>query len=113
MREPTIENRLQLKKRIMELHSVAYEQDQMITHKFHELFYSVQPATILRRWVSNLKEDGEMRHDLMKAGKDAVLNFAASSVLKKGSMMKGGLLLFAANRLARLLFKKKTKKTTA
>ena len=110
MKEPPIENRIQLKKRIMELNSLAFEQEQNILHGVKGMYYSIQPGTLLRRWASNLKEDGEVRHDLLNAGKDVALNFVMNSFLSKGNLVKRGVLVFAGKQLVRLLSRKKLQK---
>jgi len=104
----TIENRLQLRKRIMELNALAFEQEQKISYEVKQIYYSVQPATILTRWASNLRNRPEARSDLMKAGKDVALNLVMNSVFK-GNVVKRGLMLIVAKRLLGLIFKRKGK----
>jgi hypothetical protein len=113
LREMPVENRTQLRKRIMELNAHAFEQEEAIGHKIKEMYFSVQPATLLRRWASNLRQDGEVRQDLLKAGKNVAVNFAVNTFLQKGSLVQRGLLVLAAKGLLSFLFKRKSKKVMA
>jgi len=106
MREMPIENRIQLQKKIMELNSMAFEQEEMMKHAIKELHFSLQPSTLVNRWLARVKNDHEIRSELMRTGKDVALNFAANVFLKRGNLLSRGILLLLIKRLTKRVFKK-------
>jgi len=81
-----IENRTQLRMKIMELHARAFEQETQIAHRLKEMSYLIQPAMLLKRFMSDFKENPETKSDLLHAGKNLVLNMISNawSLNRKG-----------------------------
>ncbi|HYV93769.1 MAG TPA: hypothetical protein VE978_18480 [Chitinophagales bacterium] len=74
-----IENRTQLKMKIMELHARAFEQETQIAHRFREMSYLIQPAMLLKRFINDFNDNPETKSDLLHAGKNLVLNMISNA----------------------------------
>ena len=95
----------------MDLNYLSEEQEMRLSHKFKELAYSIQPSTLLKKGLHELKENIGIRNNVVRSGAGLALNLALNSLAKRNRILGGGLALFLAkNILSRLLKKKKSDK---
>jgi len=104
-----ISNSLELKKQIMDLKYRAFENEQQIAHELKGLSYQLHPSSLLRRWFNDAKSDSTLKGGLIKAGKDAALNFVVSSVLGRKGKLTGVLALMMAKGIISIARRKKSR----
>jgi len=108
-----IENRTQLRMKIMELHSRAFELETHIAHQLKEMSYFLQPATLLKRVVSDLKENPEAKHDLITMGKSLTLNVISNALFRSKRRLASTVFFLALKPAVTYFLKRRSEKRSA
>lgn len=82
---PAIRNSTELKHEIMRLNALRAEQEQALRRDLKELMYALQPSTVIRRTVTNLKKDDGVKASALQAG----ISLGSGFLLDKLLLRKG------------------------
>jgi hypothetical protein len=102
----TINNSIELKHRIMQLHAKKAEQEEMIKRGVKELAYMIHPVSVLKNSLTGLAKDTEVKQDVRKLGLEAGANYLIGKLFSKNSSLKGYLASFVVQRLATTLIRR-------
>ena len=84
-----IENRTQLKLKIMQLHSHAFDLETQLGHQLKEMSYLIQPSILFKSVVRNFEENPEAKNDLLTAGKNLTLNLVSNTLFRSKRRLAG------------------------
>jgi hypothetical protein len=108
-----IENRTQLKLKIMELHSRSFELETQIGHQLREMSYLIQPAMLLKRVVHDLEENPEAKNDLISAGKRITLNMLSNALFRSKRRLVSTIFFVALKPALTYFLKRRSEKRAA
>jgi hypothetical protein len=84
-----ITNHTQLMHTIMRVNASRAEQEDEIKYQVKEIYYSLQPATLIKKAVENVMHSPETQQSLAQVGIAMGANFLISKFFKKGNSLKG------------------------
>lgn len=84
-----ITNHTQLKYTIMQVNAARAEQEDEIKYKLKEVYYSLQPATLIKKAVENVMHSPETQKSLAQVGIAMGTDFLISKFFKRGNSIKG------------------------
>ncbi len=99
MENKLITNHVELVLRIMHLKSEKFSQEEEIQHRFKELVYTLNPATILK----NLAGDEDVKSGLAKAGLSLGSNYVIDKVLGRNRSIRGFLFSVLVEKISTLV----------
>jgi len=108
-----IENRTQLKLKIMELHSRSFELETQIGHQLREMSYFIQPAMLLRRVVKDLEENPDAKSDLISAGKRLTLNVISNALFRSKKRLVSTVFFLALKPALTYFLKRRSERNAA
>jgi hypothetical protein len=83
-----ITNHTQLMYTIMQVNAARAEQEEEIKYKVKEIYYSLQPATLIKKAVENVMHSPETQKSLAQVGIAMGTDFLISKFFKKGTSLK-------------------------
>ncbi len=95
-----ITNHTQLMYAIMQVNASRAEQEDEIKHQVKEIYYSFQPATLIKNAVGNIMDSPETKKSLTQLGLSFGADFLISKFFKRGSSMKGFLSSMVVEKIA-------------
>ena len=95
-----ITNHTQLMHTIMHVNASRVQQEQDLKYKLKELYYSFQPATLLKKAFSKKNHDSEIPKGIAQSALAMGTNFLIGKVFKRGASVKGYLLSLAMEKAA-------------
>jgi hypothetical protein len=84
-----ITNHTQLMYAIMQVNASRAEQENEIKYQIKEIYYSLQPATLIKKAVENVIHSPETQKSLAQVGIAMGTNFLINKLFKKGTSLKG------------------------
>jgi hypothetical protein len=95
-----ITNHTQLMYTIMQVNAARAEQEDEIKHQVKEIYYSLQPATLIKNAVENVLHSPETRKSLTQMGLAMGTDFLISKFFKRGTSLKGFFSAMAVEKIA-------------
>jgi hypothetical protein len=95
-----ITNHTQLMYSIMQVNAARVEQEDEIKHKVKEIYYSLQPATLIKKAVESVMHSPETKKSLAQVGLAMGTDFLVSKLFKKGTSLKGFLSSMVVGKIA-------------
>ena len=95
-----ITNHTQLMHTIMHVNASRVQQEQDMKYKLKEIYYSFQPAELLKKAFGNKGNDVEIPKGIAQSALVMGTNFLISKVFKRGASVKGYLLSLAMEKVA-------------
>jgi hypothetical protein len=84
----------------MQVNAARAEQEDEIKHHMKELYYSLQPAVLIKKAVGNILHAPETPKNIAQAGIALGTEFLISKVFKRGASVKGFLSSLIVNKIA-------------
>lgn len=84
-----ITNHTQLMHTIMHVNAARVEQEDEIKYQLKEIYYSLQPATLIKKAVQNVLNSPETKKNLVQAGVAIGTEFLISKFFKRSASIKG------------------------
>lgn len=83
-----ITNHTQLMYAIMQVNAAKAEQEEEIRYQVKEIYYSLQPATLIKKAVENVMHSPETQKSLAQVGIAMGTDFLISKFFKRGTSLK-------------------------
>lgn len=84
----------------MQVNAARVDQEDEIKYQVKELYYSLQPAVLVKKAVDNILHSPETQKSLAQAGVALGTEFIISKIFKKGTSLKGFLSSMIVNKIA-------------
>jgi hypothetical protein len=84
-----ITNHTQLMYTIMQVNAARAEQEVEIKQQVKEIYYSIQPATLIKKAVENVLHSPDTQKSLAQVGIAMGTDFLISKFFKRGTSLKG------------------------
>ena len=84
-----ITNHTQLMYTIMQINASKAEQEEDIKYQIKEIYYSFQPATLVKNALKNVLHNTEVKKDLAQTVLALGTDFIISKIFRKGTSFKG------------------------
>jgi hypothetical protein len=101
-----INNHTDLKLRIMHLNALKEEQEEKLKYDFKKLYYSLQPATLIKNTLSNTVSDPDVQFNLAKTGVGIGLDLLIGKLLGKNKSIRGFISSFIFQKASHFLLEK-------
>ncbi len=95
-----ISNHTQLMYAIMQVNASRVQQEDDLKHKIKEIYYSLQPAELLRSAFSRKNNAPKIQKDIKQSALSLGANFLISKLLRSGGSVQGYLLSLAMEKVA-------------
>lgn len=100
----SINNHTQLQYAIMQINASRVEQEEEIKYQLKEIYYSFQPATLIKNALKSALHNPETQKNLAQTALEIGTDFIISKVFKKGNSLKGFLTSVLMEKVASIAF---------
>lgn len=108
MRLPDITNHAELRLRIMQLNAEQYSQEEMIRTNLKEIFFSINPVSIIKNSLHELVVDKEVQTDFAKLSLNLVSDFIIGKI--SGRSIKSNIMSVILEKVSGMLIKGNSEK---
>jgi hypothetical protein len=95
-----ITNHTQLMYTIMQVNAARADQEDEVKYKLKELYYSLQPATLLKQAFGKILHSPDTQKNLAQTGLALGTEFLISKIFKRGGSVKGFLTSLLVEKVA-------------
>ena len=99
-----ISNHTQLMYAIMQTNASKVEQEEEIKYQLKEIYYSFQPATLIKNAIRNVMSDAENQKNLAQTALEIGIDYIIRLVFQKKSSFKGFLSSILMEKVTRFIF---------
>ena len=103
-----ITNHTQLMYTIMQVNAARAEQEVEIKHQAKEIYYSLQPAVLIKKAVGNILHSPETQKNIAQSALALGTEFLISKFFKRGASIKGFLSSVVVGKIADYAFNGKS-----
>ena len=89
MNNSKISDHIALKQKLMHLRSEKFEKEELIERNAKELYYSLDPVVIIKNTVRRIREDKELRHDVLASALNIGSDFIIGKLFRSNKSIKG------------------------
>jgi len=104
----SISDHTQLMYAIMQVNASKAEQEEEIKYQLKEIYYSFQPATLVKNALKSAMHNPETQKNLAQAALEIGTDFIISKVFKKSNSLKGFLTSILMEKVAGFAFNGKS-----